>query len=142
MSCAFLLGLGKAAEPMLQGAAEFLPDFEAALVITKQANRPASPRVKVLEAGHPVPDARSVLAGQAALDFVRGLTERDLLVCLISGGGSALATVPRSGVSLQDLQALTSRLLVAGASVDEMNTVRRQLDALRGRLSSIARRTP
>jgi hydroxypyruvate reductase len=83
-----------------------------------------------MEGGHPLPDARSVQAGEKVLEFVSSLREDDTLVCLISGGGSALVTAPY--VPLEDLQALTSLLLASGARIDEINTVRRQLERIKG----------
>ncbi|HTP03516.1 MAG TPA: DUF4147 domain-containing protein [Anaerolineales bacterium] len=128
----FLLGVGKAAEPMVVAAAEAHPDFTQALVITKHTAAAHPDRVVVMEAGHPVPDARSVIAGRAALDFVSRLSPNDLLLCLISGGGSALVTSPKTGVGLRDLQVVTSALMAAGATIDEINTLRRRLDNIKG----------
>ncbi len=128
----YLLGIGKAAEPMVLAAADALPDFTKALVITKHAVAPARKRVDVMEASHPVPDARSVMTGRAALDLAVRLGEKDLLLCLISGGGSALATSPRRGVGLRDQQLIVTALMSAGASVQEINTVRRHLDSFKG----------
>ncbi len=128
----FLLGIGKAAEPMTLAAAEALPEFTKALVITKRAAGSSTDKVEIMEAGHPVPDARSVMAGRAALDFVSRLNENDLLLCLISGGGSALVTSPRTGVGLRDIQVMTSALMAAGASIEEINTIRRHVDSIKG----------
>jgi glycerate 2-kinase len=128
----FILGIGKASEPMVLAAVEALPDFTNALVITKHATHKPAPRVEVMEAAHPVPDARSVMAGRAALDLAARLTEQDLLLCLISGGGSALTVSPRTGVGLRDIQLLTTALLAAGASVEDINTLRRHLDGFKG----------
>ncbi len=128
----YLLGIGKAAEPMVLAAADALPDFTNALIITKHAVAPARKRVDVMEASHPVPDARSVMTGRAALDLAVRLGEKDLLLCLISGGGSALATSPRRGVGLRDQQLIVTALMSAGASVQEINTVRRHLDSFKG----------
>ena len=128
----FSLGLGKAAEAMTRGAAEELGDYEAALVITKRKVSPPVARFTVLEAGHPVPDDRSIAAGEAALDFVSGLEPQDLLVCLVSGGGSALATAPMAGISLGDLQELTFAALKSGADIEDVNNMRRCLDRLKG----------
>jgi hydroxypyruvate reductase len=83
-----------------------------------------------MEGGHPVPDARSLVAGEHVLKFVSSLEEADTLVCLISGGGSALVTAPY--VPLEDLQKLTSLLLSSGARIDDLNTLRRQLDRIKG----------
>ncbi|MFZ5819992.1 MAG: glycerate kinase type-2 family protein [Chloroflexota bacterium] len=132
----FALGLGKAATPMTQALSRFA-HLTRALVVTKHASSltdvPASttvPSMGIIESGHPVPDARSLAAGEAALEFVSALQADDLLVCLISGGGSALMTAPL--VPLEDLQALTSALLACGARIDEINTLRRRLDRVKG----------
>ena len=85
-----------------------------------------------MEASYPVPDERSLAAGSAVLEFVSSLKPDDLLICLISGGGSALASAPYPGVSLGDLQRLTSSLLACGASITEINLIRRRLDRLKG----------
>ncbi len=86
----------------------------------------------MIEAGHPVPDVRSVAAGEAALAFVSQLEPRDLLICLVSGGGSALATAPVKGVSLEDVQTITSAALNCGADIRDINNLRRCLDRLKG----------
>ena len=125
----FALGLGKAAVPMTRALSRHT-DLTRALVITKHASPLSFDPATIIESGHPVPDARSLAAGQAALDFVSDLHEEDLLVCLISGGGSALMTVPI--VPLEDMQALTSALLACGARIDEINTLRRHLDRVKG----------
>ncbi|MBA4380920.1 MAG: glycerate kinase, partial [Anaerolinea sp.] len=92
---------------------------------------------------HPVPDGRSLVAGQRVLELLSGLSADDMVFCLISGGGSALMVAPVEGVTLSDLQALTSALLACGASIDEINILRRHLDRLKGgglaRLASPAR---
>ena len=128
----YLLGIGKAAEPMVLAAADLLPDFMKALIITKKAVAPPRKRVQVMEGSHPVPDARSVMSGRAALDFVARLGEKDLVLCLLSGGGSSLAASPRTGIGLRDMQLLTSALLGAGAGIEDINTVRRHLDGFKG----------
>jgi glycerate 2-kinase len=128
----FLLGLGKAAEGMTRRAAESLGTYEAALVITKSIRGAPPARFSMLEAGHPIPDQRSIAAGRAALEFVSGLGPEDLLVCLISGGGSALASAPVEGVSLRELQAITSSALESGIGIDEVNNLRQCLDRLKG----------
>jgi len=87
---------------------------------------------EVIQAGHPIPDERSLRAGQAVLEFLHAIGPRDLLICAISGGGSSLMAVPRAPISLTDLQALTSRLLACGAAINEINTLRRHLDTLKG----------
>ena len=125
----FALGLGKAAVPMTRALSRFT-NLTDILVITKHASPLNLQPATLIESGHPVPDARSLVAGGAALDFVSNLREDDLLVCLISGGGSALMTAPT--VQLKDMQALTSALLACGARIDEINTLRRHLDRVKG----------
>ena len=128
----FLLGIGKASESMTQAAAKFLNNFTDALIITKHASSLTCERITVIESGHPIPDERSLAAGEAALDFVSNLKENDLLVCLISGGGSALVTAPREGIALKEIQSKTSSLLASGATINEMNAIRRQMDRIKG----------
>ena len=125
----FALGLGKAAIPMTHALSRYA-NLERTLVITKHASPLDFGPATLIESGHPVPDSRSSAAGQAALEFVSDLRENDLLVCLISGGGSALMTTPT--VSLEDMQTLTSALLACGARIDEINTLRRHLDRVKG----------
>ena len=125
----FALGLGKAAIPMTRALSRFA-DLTDALIIAKHASPLGFQPASVIESGHPVPDSRSLAAGKAALEFVSDLQEDDLLVCLISGGGSALMIAPT--VPLEDMQALTSALLACGARIDEINTLRRHLDQVKG----------
>ena len=125
----FGLGIGKAAIPMMDALAEQIP-LSGGLAITKFASGRSRELFAVIEGGHPIPDARSLNAGERVLEFVSPLTEDDILICLISGGGSALVTAPY--VPLEDLQTLTSLLLSSGARIDEINTLRRQLDRIKG----------
>jgi hydroxypyruvate reductase len=113
----------------MDALAERVP-LVAGLAVTKFASYAAPHPYAVIEGGHPVPDALSLHAGERVLEFVSSLREEDTLVCLISGGGSALVTAPY--VPLEDLQALTSLLLSSGAPIDEINTLRRQLDRIKG----------
>ena len=125
----FGLGIGKAAIPMMDALAEQIP-LSGGLAVTKFASGLSRESFTILEGGHPIPDARSLYAGEQVLEFVSSLKEDDTLVCLISGGGSALMTAPY--VSLEDLQTLTSLLLSSGARIDEINVLRRQLDRVKG----------
>ena len=125
----FGLGIGKAALPMMDGLADRIP-LAGGLAVTKFASESSRTRYTVMEGGHPVPDARSLQAGEAVLEFASSLSDEDTLVCLISGGGSALVTAPL--VPLEDLQTLTSLLLASGARIDEINILRRQLDRIKG----------
>jgi glycerate 2-kinase len=123
------LGIGKAAIPMMDALAGRIP-LSGGLVVTKFASGLSRELYTIIEGGHPIPDARSLNAGQRVVEFVSSLREKDTLVCLISGGGSALVTAPF--VPLEDLQTLTSLLLSSGARIDEINTLRRHLDRVKG----------
>jgi glycerate 2-kinase len=133
----YLLGFGKAALAMGLPAAAALGDrLAAGVLLTKHGHTagaealPAS--VAVLEAGHPVPDAAGVAAARRIAALAQQATARDLVLCLISGGGSALLTLPAVGLTLPDLQATTEALLRCGASIDEINTLRKHLEQLKG----------
>src|SRR5262249_10978027 len=89
-------------------------------------------RIEVVEAAHPVPDAAGRQAAQRIADLTRGLTADDLVLCLISGGGSALLSLPAPGLTLEDKQAINKALLHSGAAIDEMNCVRKHLSAIKG----------
>lgn len=132
-----LIGAGKASPAMARGVLDVLGDrVTRGVVIAKHVSPetidafPAS--VRILQGGHPVPDERSVAATDAMLAAVRGLTEQDLVICVISGGGSALMTAPVSGVTLQSIQELTRLMLGSGAAIEEMNVIRKHLDAVKG----------
>jgi hydroxypyruvate reductase len=125
----FGLGIGKAAFPMMDALAGRIP-LSGGLAVTKFASGLSRELYTVIGGGHPIPDARSLNAGQRVLEFVASLHQEDTLVCLISGGGSALVTAPY--VPLEDLQTLTSLLLSSGARIDEINTLRRHLDRIKG----------
>ncbi len=127
-----LFALGKAAWTMTQALDALLDErLVRGLVIVKHAPISRS-RYTVIEADHPLPGARSLAAAQVALAFLHDVQPGDLLICLLSGGGSALMTAPVPGVSLADLQQLTQNLLACGATIDEINTLRRHLDLLKG----------
>jgi len=125
------LGIGKASIPMLTALAEGIP-LSGALAISKHASGSNRGLFPILLGGHPIPNPDSIRAGERALEFVSALKDDDTLICLISGGGSALMTVPYEGISLEDMQILTSMLLSCGARIDEINTLRRQLDRVKG----------
>jgi len=125
------LGIGKASIPMLTALAEAYP-LSGALAISKHASSSTPNLFPIFLGSHPIPDSRSLEAGVRVLDFVSTLNEEDTLICLISGGGSSLVTVPYEGIMLDDIQSLTSLLLACGARIDEINTVRRHLDRIKG----------
>ena len=128
-----LLGIGKASVAMSLRLAGILgAQLQAGLVITKHTSPIQDFPFTVLEGGHPIPDTRSLEAGRKTLEFVSSLGPEDLLFCLISGGSSALVTAPLDGLPLEDLQVLTSTLLASGARIEEVNSLRRRLDRLKG----------
>jgi glycerate 2-kinase len=129
----FALGIGKAAAAMTGSLAVILGTrLAGGLVVTKHLPEKSDPRLEVIIGGHPLPDTRSLAAGKRVEEFVGQLKADDLLICLISGGGSALVASPVEGVSLGDLQSLTTLLLACSARVDDINILRRQLDNLKG----------
>jgi hydroxypyruvate reductase len=134
----FVVGGGKAAVAMTAAVAGILDDrLTAGAIVTKYEHgqtpksKPQSP-IELIEAGHPVPDENSVHGAQAVADLARQATERDLVICLLSGGGSALLTLPVPGLTLADLQALTDALLRSGATINELNTVRKHCSRVKG----------
>lgn len=108
------------------------PGALSGCVVTQDATGHGCQRIDVLESAHPVPDARSVAAAQRLLATVAGLTADDLVVALISGGGSSLLCLPGEGLDLAGKQAINRALLACGASIDEMNVVRRHLSGIKG----------
>jgi len=135
----FVVGGGKAAAPMVAALAGILGDrLTAGAVVTKYGHTISkspnlqSTNLQIIEAGHPVPDENSVRGAQAVADCAASATERDLVICLISGGGSALLTLPAPGLTLADLQTLTDALLRSGATINELNTVRKHLSRIKG----------
>lgn len=125
----FSFGLGKAACAMTSAASD-CTNLTDSLIITKHAIPLNLQHATVIEGDHPIPGRGSLAAGDAAVKFVSQLTKNDLILCLISGGGSALMTAPR--IPLADMQSLTSSLLACGARIDEINILRRHLDHLKG----------
>lgn len=134
-----VLGAGKAGGAMAH-AVEALWPLDAplsGLVVTRYGHTPQRPagvaeRIEIVEAAHPVPDAAGLAAAQRILQFTQGLTEDDLVLCLISGGGSSLLTLPCEGLTLQDKQRINRQLLESGAHIGEMNTVRKHLSRIKG----------
>ena len=127
-----VIGAGKASAAMAEVVENHWPGPLEGLVVTRDGDTAYCRRVEIIEAGHPVPDARSVAAARRVLSHVQGLTGDDFVLCLISGGGSSLLSLPAPGLSLADKQALTRQLLTCGASIREVNCVRRHLSAIKG----------
>jgi len=127
-----VIGAGKASAAMAQAVEAHWPGELSGLVVTRYGYAVACRRIEIVEAAHPVPDAAGLAAARRMLDVVRGLTADDLVLCLISGGGSALLPLPLDGLTLEHKQALSRELLKSGASINEMNCVRRHLSAIKG----------
>ena len=126
-----LVAAGKAAWQMARAAVEALGRVDGGVVVTKYDHvKGEIPGVKCYEAGHPVPDENSFAATERALELVHGLTEKDTVLFLLSGGGSALFEKPL--ISGAELQGITNQLLASGADIVEMNTIRKRLSAVKG----------
>jgi hydroxypyruvate reductase len=127
-----VVGAGKAAGSMAKAVEDHWSGPLEGLVVTRYGHGADCRRIEVVEAGHPVPDAAGREAAERILAAVRGLTADDLVLCLISGGGSALLSLPAPGVSLADKQGVNKALLKSGATISEMNCVRKHLSAIKG----------
>jgi glycerate 2-kinase len=129
----FVIGAGKAGARMADVIEEMLGDrIAGGLVVTKYGHRLPLRRIELREAGHPIPDEAGSRAVEDLRQFVSGLNPNDLVLCLISGGGSALWPAPAEGITLQQKQEVTSLLLRAGAGVRELNAVRKHMSAIKG----------
>ncbi len=135
-----VLGAGKAAASMAKSFEKTAKkrwseiDYQrlSGLVITRYQHGVECEKIAVVEASHPVPDEAGATATQQMLEMVRDLTPEDLVVCLISGGGSALLTVPADGITFKEKKAINQQLLSCGASISEMNCVRKHLSKIKG----------
>ncbi|TFW00452.1 glycerate kinase, partial [Oxalobacteraceae bacterium OM1] len=123
---------GKGAAAMAQAVERHWQGELSGLVVTRYGHGADCQRIEVVEAAHPVPDEAGRRAAARMLDMVRGLTEDDLVLCLISGGGSALLALPGEGITLEEKQAINKALLRSGAAIGEMNCVRKHLSAIKG----------
>lgn len=139
-----IIGAGKASAEMAAAVEALWPDVALEGVVTTRYGHGATcTRVKVIEAGHPVPDENSLLAGLALQNVVRSAQPGDCIIALISGGGSACLALPEVGITLADKQVLTEKLLRSGAPISAINTVRKALSAIKGgRLAAIAGPVP
>jgi hydroxypyruvate reductase len=134
-----VIGAGKAGGSMAQAVEALWPADAplSGLVVTRYHHIPPRPqglpvRIEVVEAAHPVPDAAGLAAAERILAMVQGLNANDLVLCLISGGGSALLTLPADGLTLADKQRINQALLSSGANIAEMNCVRKHLSLIKG----------
>ena len=136
-----LVAVGKAAAAMAAGATEVLGDrIRAGVVLAPRGAISGAPSgLRLFEGGHPIPSAEGARGAEAIRELARDLEEGDQLLCLVSGGGSALMTLPAEGVSLADVQVVTDLLLRAGATIEELNCVRKHIERLKGgRLADLA----
>lgn len=127
-----VIGAGKASAEMARVVEENWPGPLGGLVVTRYGYSAPCRRIEIVEAAHPVPDAAGVAAAARIRDLVSKLTSDDTVLCLISGGGSALMSLPLEGITLEDKQAVSRALLKSGATIGEMNCVRRHLSAIKG----------
>ena len=127
-----VIGAGKASAAMAQAFERNWPGELTGLVVTRYGYAVPCKRIEIIEAAHPVPDAAGCEAAGRLLEFVKGLTSDDLVVCLISGGGSSLLPLPGSGITLEEKQDINRALLKSGATISEMNCVRRHLSGIKG----------
>lgn len=130
-----VIGFGKAGAAMAQALEQHWPYPATALsgvVVVPYGSSLPTTHIRIIEASHPVPDANSVLAAETLLHAVNHLDADDLVICLISGGGSSLLCLPIDGLCLKTKQSINQQLLVSGATIGEINCVRRHLSAIKG----------
>ena len=133
-----VVGAGKAAAAMARAVELEWDGPLDGLVITRYGHAVPCERIEVVEAAHPVPDATGRAAAGRIFELARGLSADDLLLCLVSGGGSALLSLPAKGVSFEDKRAVNSALLRSGAAIDEMNCLRKHLSSVKGGRLAVA----
>ncbi len=133
-----VLGAGKAAAAMAKAVEDHWPGQLEGLVVTRYGHAVPCDHIEVIEAAHPVPDARGEAAARRMLSMAAGAGADDLVLALISGGGSSLLTLPADGLTLADKQAVNKALLASGAAIDEINTVRKHLSAIKGGRLAVA----
>jgi len=138
----FVVAAGKAAASMALAAEKNWSSNLEGIAITRYGHGLPTRRIRVVEAGHPVPDEAGEAAAREILQHVKRLEKDDLLLALLSGGGSSLLSLPAEGISMTDLKAVTTQLLRSGAAIQEINTVRKHLSAVQGGRLAAACRAP
>ncbi len=134
-----VIGAGKASAAMAQALESQWSGPLSGLVIVPHGTHPQCEQIEICQASHPVPDAAGLAAAQRIMEMVSKLSENDLVISLISGGGSSLLSLPGAGITLEEKQAVNVALLKCGAAIDEMNCVRKHLSAIKGgRLAAAA----
>lgn len=133
-----VIGAGKASAAMARAVEDHWAGPLEGLVVTRYGYGVPCERIEIVEAAHPVPDAAGLAASERMLQVVHGLAEDDVVLCLISGGGSSLLPLPLDGLTLEHKQALNRALLKSGATISEMNCVRRHLSAIKGGRLAVA----
>ena len=133
-----VIGAGKGAASMAKAVEDHWPGQLSGVVVTRYGYGAPCQRIEIIEAAHPTPDANSLRAAQRLLEAVRGLTPNDLVLCLLSGGGSSLLCLPGEGLTLEDKQAINKALLASGAPISDMNVIRRHLSAIKGGRLAVA----
>ena len=134
-----VIGAGKASAAMAKAVEKHWDGPLSGLVVTRYGHAVPCDRIEIVEASHPVPDAAGQDAARRILELARSAGPDDLVLCLVSGGGSALLALPGDGLTLADKQAVNRALLASGAAISEMNTVRKHLSAIKGgRLAAAA----
>ena len=127
-----VIGAGKASAAMARAVEDHWPGVLSGLVVTRYGYEVLCKRIEIVQASHPVPDAAGLAAAQRMMTLVQGLGAQDTVLCLISGGGSSLLPLPLAGLTLAHKQDVNRALLKSGATISEMNCVRRHLSAIKG----------
>lgn len=127
-----VIGAGKASAEMARAVESVWTHPMQGLVVTRYGHRVPTRRIEIVESAHPVPDEAGLAAARRMLQWVQGLTADDLVLCLISGGGSSLLPLPAGNITLAEKQAVSRALLKSGATISDMNTVRKHLSAIKG----------
>ncbi|WP_039028699.1 glycerate kinase type-2 family protein [Leclercia adecarboxylata] len=136
-----VVGAGKASAAMAAALEAAWPDVDLqGVVVTRYGHAAPTQKIRIVEAAHPVSDAMSEVASMLMMEQVKNLTADDCVIALISGGGSSLLALPRKGITLADKQAVNKALLKSGATINEMNTVRKQLSDIKGGRLALAAR--